>query len=334
MLRRNENIEHCYFSTRELVTVANRLKINLTLRKVNYRAGLGLLPPPIQVKSEHGKPTNLYPQEALGAAAALERWYRIVKDPEKAKIWLWLEGFDYTGIEPAEIVRGFAQELWCYFKSWLPSLPALESVRPDPELLYATLGETERNIPDKEYPGLGLLAPLICNLLTDEEIEKFDNPRSFEEETALGLMCGLSNSRLKGLGPLYRFLKGGIVDDPRLIANFGPPSLVKRLPYVDWDFVRALWLGINIVCDVKKELSPWFVPVLLRKIRRLAYSRFGPEAVLSALALTSVLSPEEAKQRFLCELGRNRPLAPLRKPLNVAAPSSIPEQGLHNAPAN
>jgi hypothetical protein len=153
-----------------------------------------------------------------------------------------------------------------------------------------------------------LLIPLICNLLTDEEIDKFDKPGYFEEETALGLMCELAHSRLKGLSPLYRFLKGGIVDDPQLIAKLGPPNLVQCLPYVDWEFVRALWLGINLVCDVNKDLSPLFVPALLRKIRHLAYSRFGPEAVLSALALTSVLAPEEAKQRFLYELGRNQPL--------------------------
>src|SRR2546423_1611765 len=109
MLDRNENIGDCYYSRHKLVAIASQLKINLTPRKVNYWAGLALLPPSTPAKSKHGKPTQLYPQEALGAVAALERWYRIVGDHEKAEIWLWLEGLDYTGIEPAEIVRSFAE---------------------------------------------------------------------------------------------------------------------------------------------------------------------------------------------------------------------------------
>src|SRR3954466_12620277 len=130
MHHRYENMGDHYYSRHELVAIANQLKINLKPWKVNSWAELGLLPSWIPAKSKHGKPTKMYPQEALGAAAALERWNRIVKNPEKAKIWLWLEGFDYTGVEPAEIVRGFAQELWCYFKRQLPSLPTLRRTRP------------------------------------------------------------------------------------------------------------------------------------------------------------------------------------------------------------
>ena len=61
--------------------------------KINGWKKSGLLPEPTLVKSKRGKPTEMYPQETLGIVLALSRWYSSVKNPDKAKIFLWLEGF-------------------------------------------------------------------------------------------------------------------------------------------------------------------------------------------------------------------------------------------------
>src|SRR5215213_5945751 len=123
----------------ELIKVAGA---EATYDQLRHWVGLGLLEV-VEGRSRGGRPPKMLTEESLRAAISLSQWYRFVRNPEAAKILLWLEGFDYVDVDPVKIIERLRNELYEDLKRKIPSLPPFEEIDAESPLMDRVLREID-----------------------------------------------------------------------------------------------------------------------------------------------------------------------------------------------
>jgi hypothetical protein len=265
-------------------------------------------------KSRGGRPPKMLTEEGFGAAISLSNWYRVVRNPEAASILLWLEGFDYVGVDPVKIVQKFRNELYEDLKRKIPALPSFEEIDPVSPLMDRVLREIDQNFTRQGLADLGGLFPLLFGMIPnpgDFEFEQAYN-RLFEGEledplpSALDMLMATQTDTLKEIPEIRTFMKSGNAISPAMMRDGWLAMVRDNLEEVDWEFVRAFWRVFNLAADVAYEL--WVTgqvkddqeaKIVINRCRNIyAKERNCPGSVLMMLVPPSLVIPEEKRREY------------------------------------
>ncbi len=95
------------YTYQDLLEAAHAVDAGISLRTLRaWDHEEGLLPEHISTAASaarRGRPQVQFPESAAGAVQALARWRRYVNDTETARVWLWLEGYDYLPVDTVQL---------------------------------------------------------------------------------------------------------------------------------------------------------------------------------------------------------------------------------------
>ena len=233
----------------------------VTYEQLRHWENRGLLQV-VKGKSTGGRPPKMLAEESLRAALALSNWYSVVRNPEAAKILLWLEGFDYLDVDPAAIVQRLRSELYKDLKHKIPSLPPFEEIDPEYPIMDQVLLEIDENFTRRGLADLGGLLPLVLGMIPNPEDFEIEQKYSslFESEfedplpSALDMLLATQIKTLKKIPEVRDYLRDGTVGNPVAIRELGMAMVRGKLEEVDWEFVRALWTLFSLAADAAYEL--------------------------------------------------------------------------------
>jgi hypothetical protein len=234
-----------------------------------------------------GRAPYRFPEPAPAAVVTLAMERRFMKSAEDAKMWLWLEGFDYLDVDPDErlqdwLVRGWKEEI----RAKVPSVPDLARIgKIDYERRIQIGDELDRNViapmtngdpKPGEYDAYSSLLNAMLGLGPSEEDsvpidEAFPNSSPYTVRRAL---TAVIRRLLPELSP----------------EEFGafsiPDAIGEPIPRRQ---VREAWEAFRMVTEIPheplEEHSPVYSAVAgaLRKMRYALY-KDDPEYVIYGLS--------------------------------------------------
>ncbi|MGO8949294.1 MAG: hypothetical protein ACLQUY_16915 [Ktedonobacterales bacterium] len=221
-----------------------------------------LLPTPVR-NPEHtgrGRPRYLYPEIACTAVLWLGKHRSHIDGEDIAKVWMWLEGFDYIQVDVRAVVLARMQALWEQAqREAMPSLPDMATVTeqgiPD-DLSEQLLDELDVHITSPQIEsgrwtqsqtGIATFLAVFTGLLPSSDLT--DVPAVVELQTEDGiplnailtpeaaewrstLMQGISNVIVSGhIVRLYRFVEqyGSLPEDLRAMWQMITPDTIRGL---------------------------------------------------------------------------------------------------------
>ncbi len=233
----------------------------VTYDQLRHWEGLRLLEV-VEGKSRGGRPPKMLTEESLGAAISLSRWYRVVRNPEAAKILLWLEGFDFVGVDPVRIAQRLRAELYEDLKVRIPSLPPFGEIDPDSPLMDRVLREIDANFTKRGQADFGGLLPLLFGMIPNPEdfdlehrySSLFGNELEDPLPSALDMLMATQSEMLKETPEFRGYMNSGAAITPAMMRDGWLAMVHGNLQEVDWGFLRTLWQAINLTADVASEL--------------------------------------------------------------------------------
>ncbi len=282
------------YSNEDLVTVSGASK-----RQIREWNSAGFLPPPIRPPQPglNGRGPYLFPDPAPEVARWLKVYRQSIKGNDSTRLWLWLEGGDYLGIDAESLqaaVNASAQMMQAVMRSMFPSIFG-EPVTVDMEALKDDISREARTGRwDAE-------AERVVHAMLDipEETSKSQSGTVtlFSALQAIDSIRNHSKDRLP--------VDGLIPDDcppfTRVVDTFSMLRAGQRQLSVH--DARILWQAINAVIEHSANESvtnPW--GKFGRSFRRKAFT-IEPHLAICALAVCASMVGKENLQRLARHYG-------------------------------
>jgi len=300
----------------ELVEEAIGRGVVVTARQIEEWHRDGLLPAPVRtpIPGRRGRGPYRFPSPAPDAVVALGRWRRLVDGSERAKVWLWLEGFDYAGDYTSNVLAGM-RALWEEFRGVLPSLPPVDDAQ-GPLPREAILDELDRgwtaplaeHLPWGATQGAVAFARALLGLHTAEEWA-IDDERAQADHAEGGASVAHADAVRAMIAvattlPTSTF-EAPIGALPALPTVLAAVSLPQTLAAFDPSLrrTRRLWAGLCRLAELRTDPELASRPDMraaLEMLRAIChfYYRHDPIAIAQSLAICDAFIPPEVR-RFL-----------------------------------
>lgn len=277
------------YTIEELVETATAEGLRVTPRQIREWHRDGLLPAPTREKipgQSKGRAPYRFPEPAPAAVVTLAMERRYMKSAEDAKLWLWLEGFDYLDVDPDERLQGWLMRGWEEIQAKNPSVPDLREVGQVDEDRRIQIGdELDRNVitpmtggdpkPD-EYAAYSSMLSALLGLSSPQE-DPITVGRAFPNSSPYTVRRVLSSSIRRLLPEL----------SPEEFGAFSIPDAIgKPIPRQQ---VREAWEAFRIVTEIPRERLEGHSPiyaVVVGALRKLRYAMYkdDPEYVIYGLS--------------------------------------------------
>lgn len=262
----------------------------MSARQIREWHGDGLLPTPTREKipgQGKGRAPYRFPEPAPAAVVTLARERRYMKSAEDAKLWLWLEGFDYLDVDPDERLQGWLRRGWKEeIRAKCPSVPDLPDVgKIDYDRRIQIGDELDRNVISPmtgdnaklgEYDAYSLLLNAMVGLGASEE-DPVPIDEAFAHSSPYTVRRALSSAIRRLLPKL----------SPDEFSAFSVPDAIgKPIPRQQ---VREAWDAFRIVTEIPHEHLEGHSPiyaVVVGALRKLRYAMYkdDPEYVIYGLS--------------------------------------------------
>jgi hypothetical protein len=236
----------------------------------------------------------------------LGRWRRRVHGVDAAKVWLWLEGFDYVDIQASRLknaVDAWLVAVWVAFQAIFPGLPELTQEAPDEEAQDEILNEVDRQVGlplqrQGRRQGIVQQTGVVAAALGSNVAEP--------EEDAFSAAIQLMRAVARDAPPMPEVPEElrQVVDLKTIYDLMSIPKLVRE--GIDLERVRLIWRGMGAMDDLSHEpgsidsvLPPDaqpFVPAI-RYIRGHLYG-LDPRMVVVMVSALSRLVPRELGSKY------------------------------------
>lgn len=286
------------YTIEELVELIVAEGERVTSRQIREWHRDGLLPAPTREKipgQGKGRAPYRFPEPAPAAVATLAMERRYMKSAEDAKLWLWLEGFDYLDVDPYErlqnwLVRSWEEEIRIKVPS-VPHLPNVEHVDDDRRAQIDE--ELDRNV----------LRPMTGD---DEKLDEQDVYSLGEYDAYNMLLNAMLGFDAAEEGPIpidkalpnsspYTMSRALPVSVRRLLPKlsseeFGafsiPDAMGKSIPGQQ---VREAWDAFRIVTEIPHERLKVHSPIhaaVMGALRKMRYAMYkdDPEYMIYGLS--------------------------------------------------
>ncbi len=309
------------YTAEDLVEIATRFNLKVSPLQVGEWHRADLLPEPVSPPGpkKRGRPRLLFPEPTPRAVCSLARWRRRVNGDDNARVWLWLEGFDYIELNPDKELAIWLEREWAEYRKACPSLPESPETPIDPECRERILEELDENCtkPASEKHSVSAewfaTHPALLGLFSDAEWRGLERQGvkepPAEVEPSETLMAGIyeAGQYMFGELPYDRVeMLTGPAGSPAVLATLGLPGLARGL--IDWESVRAMWQFVCIVTNIyeapefaEQIVFPLWRPLArwLRKYRYYAYFHFEPWYMAAILAMVSKTVPDELRRELV-----------------------------------
>ena len=280
------------YTIEELVEIATAEGEKVSARQIMEWNRDGLLPTPTREKlpgQGRGRAPYRFPDPAPSAVMLLARERHYMRSSKDAKLWLWLEGFDYTGVDPDEDLHDWLTEGWeKEVRAKAPSVPELpDADQVDYDRRYEILNEVDRNIISKMGNGehhpeeYAVYSSLLAGVLGIDPPEG-DEPMKVER-AAKSLLPYTMRRMLPAW--IYRTFPDLISEEFAALSI--PEAIGKPIPR---KHLRDIWKTFWLMTEVADEpLEAFPLPgfaAVIRSLRKLRYSlyRESPELVIHGLS--------------------------------------------------
>lgn len=279
------------YTIEELIQIAEGKGMKVTPRQIKEWNRDSLLPSPTRERLHgqgRGRAPYRFPEPAPTVVITLAKERRYMKSAEDAKLWLWLEGFDHTDIDPDErlqewLIKGWKEEVQDKVQS-APDLTEIDQL--DYERKDRMLDELDQNVLSKvgngelgqeEYTLYSSLLSAFLGLAPPEGDERLQTGKASSKV--------LPYTARRTFPPsFYRKLPDLLPED--LVALSLPDAIGEPIPRQQ---VRDIWKTLCAVTDIpdeRLELLPFGFGGVIRGLRKLRYSYYqdGPEYVIYGLS--------------------------------------------------
>lgn len=270
-----------------------------------------LLPQPTPRIAGRGRPRLDFPEPTPDVVEWLGRYRRSLGSRDDVVVWLWLDGYDYVGLDPATLqadVERWLRQLWAGVQQAYPGLSDIDRVTFPPDANHDN-AVNQWAIASVETP-----------------LQARNRASGVDELVAAGLaLFGVGNTcddgdtlpyALRALRAVDR--SGGIptdIDARRLMADSPPDCAAPPIGQVlaalnlstyvqhpmDVRQARALWHGLTTVIDMVSAdptlpatLQPFMTA--LQTVRRRAYSLHPFDFIYTLAVAPAILSPGELQR--------------------------------------
>ncbi len=280
------------YTVEELVRIAAAEGEKVSPRQVMEWNRDGLLPTPTREKMPgqgKGRAPYRFPEPAPTAVMLLARERRYMKSADDAKLWLWLEGFDYAGVDPDQrlqdwLIRGWEEEV----RAKAPSVPDLSDTdQVDYDRSQQIFDELDRNViaeigggvhHSEEYAVYSSMLAGVLGLAPPEGDE------SIKVERAAKSLLPYTMRRML---PAWFYRKLPDLLSEEFEAMSIPDAIGEPIPR---QHLRDMWKTFWLVTEIADEsLDAFPLPsfaAVIRSLRKLRYSlyRESPEQVIYGLS--------------------------------------------------
>jgi hypothetical protein len=279
------------YTIEELIEIAEAKGVKVTTRQIKEWNKDGLLPTPTRERMPgqgRGRAPYRFPEPAPEVVVTLAKERRYMKSAEDAKLWLWLEGFDHTDVDPDEhlqewLIRGWKEEV----QTRCPSVPELAEVAQiDFDRRQQILDELDRNVISQM--GNGDPRPEEYTLYSSLLSAYLGLPRPEDDEP---LQTGKASRKLLPFtvartlpASFYRRLPDLLPKE--LMALSLPDAIGEPIPR---QHVRDIWKTFCAVTDIPDEpleRLPFSLALVTKALRKLRYATYqdSPEYVIYGLS--------------------------------------------------
>lgn len=280
------------YTIEELVEIATTEGEKVSARQVMEWNRDGLLPPPTREKipgQGRGRAPYRFLEPATSAVMLLARERHYMKSAEDAKLWLWLEGFDYTGVDPDErlqdwLIEGWEEEV----RAKAPSVPELPHAdQGDYERRYEILNELDRNViaemgrAEHHQEEYALYSSILAGVLG---LDPPEGEESIKVERAAKSLLPYTMRRVL---PVWIYRKLPDLLSEEFAALSIPDAIGKPIPR---QHLRDIWRTFWLITEITDESLDAFplasFATVIRSLRKLRYSlyRENPEQVIYGLS--------------------------------------------------
>ncbi len=280
------------YTIEALVEIAATEGEKVSARQVMEWNRDGLLPTPTREKMPgqgRGRAPYRFPEPAPTAVMLLATERHHMKSAEDAKLWLWLEGFDYTGVDPDErlqdwLIKGWEEEV----RAKAPSAPELSDAdQVDYDHRYEILNELDRNViaemggADHDPEEYAVYSSILAGVLG---IDPPEGDESIRVERAAKSLLPYTMRRMLPAW-IYRELPDLL--SAEFAAMSIPDAIGKSIPR---QHLRSIWKTFWLITEIDDgSLDAFPLPgfaAVIRSLRKLRYSlyRESPEQVIYGLS--------------------------------------------------
>ncbi len=280
------------YTVEELVRIATAEGEKVSPRQVMEWNRDDLLPTPTREKvpgQGKGRAPYRFPEPAPTAVMLLARERRYMKSADDAKLWLWLEGFEYTGVDPDErlqdwLIRGWEEEI----RAKAPSVPDLSDTdQIDYDRSQQIFDELDRNVIGEMGGGephpeeYAVYSSLLVGVLG---VDPPEGNESIKVERAAKSLLPYTMRRML---PAWFYRKLPDLLSEEFAAMSVPDAIGEPIPR---QHLRDMWKTFWLLTEISDEsLDAFPLPgfaVVIRSLRKLRYSLYqdSPEQVIYGLS--------------------------------------------------
>jgi hypothetical protein len=279
------------YTIEELIEIAGAKGVKVTARQIKEWNKDSLLPSPTRERipgQGRGRAPYQFPEPAPAVVVTLANERRYMKSAKDAKLWLWLEGFDHTDVDPDEhlqewLVRGWKEEVQAKCPS-VPDPAEVDQINYDRH--QQILDELDRNVISQmgnrdprpeEYTLYSSLLSAFLGLAPSEDDEPLQAGRASHKLLPFSVQRVLPSSFYSKLPDLL---------PKELVALSLPDAIGEPIPRQQ---VRDIWKTFCTVTDIPDEpleRFPFGFAVVIKVLRKLRYATYQdcPEYVIYGLS--------------------------------------------------
>lgn len=295
-----------YYEVEELVKMAKERGVRVTTRQIGEWHRQGLLPPPApQARGKPGRPRLRFADPTPDVAVWLGRYRRTVGSAERARLWLWLEGYDYVGVDPQQLERSLqmgVQTIWSALCTALPGLPPLDAGPPndDQREVIRDLVDPFVSSPLIEagrLTGVTEATAATRAVLGDADDTADDDMFSYVRRM---LRADDHEGHLPEITAVDLPQGANVPMAQQLLDSLSLQRLAQRP--IDVHRVRLLWRGLGAVIEMagmQSDIPPTISPLIdvMRTLHRRTYAQ-NPLVVIVGIAAVSTMFPADEITRM------------------------------------
>lgn len=299
------------YTSDDLIEIAKNRGVRVTARQIGEWHRDMLLPRPTPRIAGRGRPRLDFPEPTPDVVEWLGRYRRSLGSRDDVVAWLWLEGYDYVGLDPATLqaaVEHWLRQLWTGVQREYPGLPDVDRVTSPPDnnhddavnqwtiaSVETPLHARNRNSGVDEVAAVAMALFGVGNAWDDRDMLPFTVRAMGALDHGGGIPTDVDVSRLMGDSTPER---AALPIGPALTAF----NLTTRVQHpIDVRQARALWQDLTTAIDMVSAIP--MLPATLQPfmtffqtLRRRAYSLHLAGAIYALAVAASIVSPGELRR--------------------------------------